>query len=44
MPGISVMTITARSRAGDVHPLGDAIERDFATGKVLQRIVFLHAA
>jgi hypothetical protein len=33
-----------RSRAGDVHPLGHAIERDLATGKVLDRIVFFHAA
>jgi hypothetical protein len=33
-----------RSRAGDVHPSGHALERDLATGEIVQRIVFLDAA
>jgi hypothetical protein len=33
-----------RPRARDIYPLGDAIERDLATAKVLEWIVLLRAA
>ena len=44
MPGISLMTITAGPEPATYTRLVTPVERDLASGKILQRIVFFHAA